>query len=49
MIYNIINIVKGMGSQTVNNHWMYQDFVLFLAWWWLVVDEKCCQVLILLI
>jgi len=27
----------------VHNHWMYQDFVLFLAWWWLVVAETCCQ------
>jgi hypothetical protein len=26
-----------------HNHWMYQDFVLFLAWWWLVVAETCCQ------
>ena len=33
-----------MGSPKVHNHWMYQDFVLLLAWWWLVVAETCCQV-----
>jgi hypothetical protein len=32
-----------MGSHRVHNHWMYQDFVLLLAWWWLVVAEIFCQ------
>jgi hypothetical protein len=33
-----------MGSHRVHNHWMYQNFILSLAWWWLVVAETCCQV-----
>jgi len=39
-------IVHCMESHTMHNqnHWMYQDCVLFLAWWWLVVAETCCQV-----
>jgi len=43
MIYNLIKIVNCMGSHRMHNHWMYQDFVLSLAWWWLVVAESCCQ------
>ena len=43
MSYNIFNIVNYMGSYRVHIHWMYQDFVLLLAWWWLVA-ETCCQV-----
>jgi len=44
MIYNIIKNVNDMGFHRVHNHWMYQDFVLLLAWWRLVVAETCCQV-----
>jgi hypothetical protein len=33
-----------MGSHIVHIHWMYQDFVLPLAWWWLVVAETCCYI-----
>jgi hypothetical protein len=43
MTYNIIKNINDMGLHSVHNHWMYQDFVLFLAWWWLVVAETCCQ------
>jgi len=35
MSYHIFNIVNYMGSHRVHIHWMYQDFVLLLAWWWL--------------
>jgi hypothetical protein len=41
----IFNIVNYMWSHRVHIHWMYQDFVLLLAWWWLAVAETCCQVL----
>jgi hypothetical protein len=44
MIYNIIKIVNYMGSHRVHNYWMYQDFVLSLAWLWLTVAETCRQV-----
>jgi len=24
-----------MGTHNVRTHWMYQCYVLYLAWWWL--------------
>jgi hypothetical protein len=37
-----------MGSHNVCTHWMYQYYVLYLAWWWLNEPKHVAEFLILI-
>jgi len=38
-----------MGSHNVCTHWMYQYYVLYLAWWWLNEPKHVAEFLIFII
>ena len=43
------NSVNSMGSHIVCTDWMYQYYVLYLAWWWLNEPKHVAEFLILII
>jgi len=40
------NFVNSMWSHFVCTHWMYQYYVLYLAWWWLSEPKHVVEFLI---
>ena len=42
------NSVNRMGSHNECTHWMYQYYVLYLAWWWLNEPKHVAEFLILI-